>query len=99
MLNLLDTSASVSEPWLHEYWMDFRRRFISLLSFQFKTFEASLGLAMLQMKHMKEATKKRTYIMLALKLILALRENLCKFVNLINLKSKKDFLRIKVRMR
>lgn len=62
MLNLLDTSASVSEPWLHEYWMDFRRRFISLLSFQFKTFEASLGLAMLQMKHMKEATKKRTYI-------------------------------------
>lgn len=33
--------------WLVEYWQDFRRRFISLLAFQFRTFTTSLALGMI----------------------------------------------------
>jgi len=54
MLRLLNDETSRSESWLGQYWEDFRRRFISLLSYDFKKFPASLGLGVLQMKHMNK---------------------------------------------
>nr|XP_047123457.1 RNA cytidine acetyltransferase [Hydra vulgaris] len=48
MLRLLQENTENS--WLDLYWQDFRRRFISLLSFQFREFPASLGISMLQTK-------------------------------------------------
>eukprot|EP00795_Rhopilema_esculentum_P004679 gene4679-20963_t len=41
--------------WLKSYWQDFRRRFIALLSYQFREFTASLGLGVLQNKFTKES--------------------------------------------
>lgn len=48
MLRLLQENTKNS--WLDLYWQDFRHRFISLLSFQFREFPASLGISMLQTK-------------------------------------------------
>jgi len=50
---LLEQSESLRQSWLHQYWTDFQRRFTSLLSYDFKKFPASLGLGVLQQKHMK----------------------------------------------
>ncbi|CAH1257422.1 NAT10 [Branchiostoma lanceolatum] len=36
--------------WLSAFWTDFRRRFLSLLSYQFRTFQPSLSLSILQTK-------------------------------------------------
>jgi len=49
MLRTLNESAD-GEDWLHMYWKDFKRRIVSLLSYQFKSFPASLGLSILQSK-------------------------------------------------
>eukprot|EP01134_Creolimax_fragrantissima_P008107 CFRG8107T1 len=43
-----DLETSVSEGWLDTYTTDFRRRFCSLLSFQFKTFSSSLAMQTLE---------------------------------------------------
>ncbi|XP_057298698.1 RNA cytidine acetyltransferase-like [Hydractinia symbiolongicarpus] len=48
MLRILN--SDVTDGWLKKYWLDFRKRFISLLSYQFKKFSSSLGLSMLQTK-------------------------------------------------
>lgn len=45
--------------WLSAFWKDFRKRFVSLLSYQFKTFSPSMGLAMLQQKQFKNKEKKK----------------------------------------
>lgn len=37
--------SEVTAKWLVEYWLDFRRRFISLLAYQFHTFPTSLALS------------------------------------------------------
>lgn len=37
--------SEVTAKWLVEYWADFRRRFISLLAYQFHTFPTSLALS------------------------------------------------------
>ncbi|KFP04347.1 N-acetyltransferase 10, partial [Calypte anna] len=42
------------EPWLTAFWKDFRRRFLSLLSYQFSTFSPSLALNILQNKNIKQ---------------------------------------------
>lgn len=42
------------ESWLVSYWKDFRHRFISLLSFEFRKFGTSTVLSILQQKHCKE---------------------------------------------
>lgn len=47
---LRSLNSDVTDGWLKEYWLDFRKRFISLLSYQFKKFSSSLGLSMLQTK-------------------------------------------------
>ncbi|XP_031549437.1 RNA cytidine acetyltransferase-like [Actinia tenebrosa] len=58
MLRMLNESeVDSSEDWLRAYWTDFRRRFLSLLSYQFHVFDSSLALSILQHKSMK-ANKK-----------------------------------------
>ena len=39
------------------YFTDFRRRFVSLLSYQFKTFKPSMALSILQEKNLKSKEK------------------------------------------
>jgi len=53
MLNDEDITEK-DDNWLQSYWIDFRRRIMSLLSFQFREFTASLGLGILQNKFTKE---------------------------------------------
>lgn len=48
MLSLLDSSDD--NNWLKDFFFDFRRRFISLLSFQFKSFYPSLALSIISNK-------------------------------------------------
>ncbi|XP_017775661.1 PREDICTED: RNA cytidine acetyltransferase isoform X2 [Nicrophorus vespilloides] len=52
MINVLkhDDEAPASD-WLSAYWVDFRRRFLSLLSYQFSTFTPSLSLGVLNNKN------------------------------------------------
>ncbi|PSN31816.1 RNA cytidine acetyltransferase [Blattella germanica] len=40
--------------WLSEFWTDFRRRFVSLLGFQFRSFTPALALSVLQNKSCKQ---------------------------------------------
>ena len=53
MLKLLnnDTVQALDSSWLKEYWKDFRRRFVSLLSFQFRVFAPALAMSLLQNKN------------------------------------------------
>eukprot|EP00112_Aurelia_sp_Birch-Aquarium-sp1_P011190 Seg2357.3 transcript_id=Seg2357.3/GoldUCD/mRNA.D3Y31 product="RNA cytidine acetyltransferase" protein_id=Seg2357.3/GoldUCD/D3Y31 len=53
-----DGLSSNDSRWLHSYWQDFRRRFISLLSYQFREFKSALGLGVLQNKLTKEVKSK-----------------------------------------
>ncbi|XP_029992858.1 RNA cytidine acetyltransferase [Sphaeramia orbicularis] len=46
--------ASEQGQWLSAFWKDFRRRFLSLLSYQFSNFTPSLALNILQNKKSKE---------------------------------------------
>nr|XP_033784109.1 RNA cytidine acetyltransferase [Geotrypetes seraphini] len=52
MLNEEDDSDL--EPWLTAFWKDFRRRFLSLLSYKFSSFMPSLALNILQNKNVKK---------------------------------------------
>jgi N-acetyltransferase 10 len=54
MLHVLDEQSLDGSPWLKDFWTDFRRRFISLLGFQFKTFTPSFALSVLQNKKWKD---------------------------------------------
>ncbi|XP_056907070.1 RNA cytidine acetyltransferase [Takifugu flavidus] len=55
MLKELNTDeASEQSQWLTAFWKDFRRRFLSLLSYQFSSFHPSLALTILQNKKAKE---------------------------------------------
>lgn len=57
MLKELNTDeASEQSQWLSAFWKDFRRRFLSLLSYQFSGFNPSLALSILQVKKSKEET-------------------------------------------
>lgn len=44
------------EPWLTAFWKDFRRRFLSLLSYQFSSFSPALALNILQNKNVKKSS-------------------------------------------
>ncbi|GCB68139.1 hypothetical protein scyTo_0013787, partial [Scyliorhinus torazame] len=50
---------SPRENWLLAFWKDFRRRFLSLLSYQFNSFPPSVALNILQNKNMKQELKPR----------------------------------------
>ncbi|NXP80995.1 NAT10 acetyltransferase, partial [Ramphastos sulfuratus] len=54
MLKMLNEEDTEQEPWLVAFWKDFRRRFLSLLSYQFSTFSPSLALNILQNKNIKQ---------------------------------------------
>ncbi|KFV65043.1 N-acetyltransferase 10, partial [Dryobates pubescens] len=54
MLKMLSDEDTEQEPWLTAFWKDFRRRFLSLLSYQFSTFSPSLALNILQNKNIKQ---------------------------------------------
>jgi N-acetyltransferase 10 len=55
MLNVLNDDNS--DDWLSAYWVDFRRRFTNLLSFQFSKFSPSLALSVLTNKTKKVEAK------------------------------------------
>eukprot|EP00794_Sanderia_malayensis_P007918 gene7918-8773_t len=57
MLRMLnpDSWDERNSKWLESFWLDFRRRFISLMSYQFGEFAASLGLSILQNNVNKDA--------------------------------------------
>ncbi|XP_040416306.1 RNA cytidine acetyltransferase [Cygnus olor] len=57
MLKMLNEEDSEQEPWLTAFWKDFRRRFLSLLSYQFSTFSPSLALNILQNKNIKQQSQ------------------------------------------
>ncbi|OWF43305.1 N-acetyltransferase 10 [Mizuhopecten yessoensis] len=63
MLKMLNESEEEDEEdkrtdsWLCAFWKDFRRRFVSLMSYQFKNFTPALALSILQQKHFKKAAK------------------------------------------
>ncbi|EMP28162.1 N-acetyltransferase 10 [Chelonia mydas] len=54
MLKMLNEEESEQEHWLAAFWKDFRRRFLSLLSYQFSAFPPSLALNILQNKNIKQ---------------------------------------------
>uniref|UniRef100_A0A3Q1IY47 RNA cytidine acetyltransferase n=1 Tax=Anabas testudineus TaxID=64144 RepID=A0A3Q1IY47_ANATE len=55
MLKELNTDdAPEQSQWRSAFWKDFRRRFLSLLSYQFSSFHPSLALSILQNKKSKE---------------------------------------------
>uniref|UniRef100_A0A7N8YAY9 RNA cytidine acetyltransferase n=1 Tax=Mastacembelus armatus TaxID=205130 RepID=A0A7N8YAY9_9TELE len=55
MLKELNTDdATEQSQWLSAFWKDFRRRFLSLLSYQFSSFPPSLALSILQNKNSAE---------------------------------------------
>uniref|UniRef100_A0A8C2ZCD3 RNA cytidine acetyltransferase n=1 Tax=Cyclopterus lumpus TaxID=8103 RepID=A0A8C2ZCD3_CYCLU len=57
MLKELNTDeAAEQSQWLSAFWKDFRRRFLSLLSYQFSRFHPSMSLSILQNKKSKEET-------------------------------------------
>ncbi|WAR02866.1 NAT10-like protein [Mya arenaria] len=57
MLKALNTGDTDS-TWLPAFWKDFRRRFVSLLSYQFRAFTPAMALNVLQQKQFKEENKK-----------------------------------------
>ncbi|KAJ3595939.1 hypothetical protein NHX12_002348 [Muraenolepis orangiensis] len=54
--DLRTEEASDQAQWLPAFWTDFRRRFISLLSYQFSSFQPSMALNILQNRNGKETT-------------------------------------------
>ncbi|XP_013931419.1 PREDICTED: N-acetyltransferase 10 [Thamnophis sirtalis] len=58
MLKMLnEEEENTGESWLTAFWKDFRRRFLSLLSFQFSTFSPSLALNILQNRNVKQQSQ------------------------------------------
>lgn len=55
--SLQEEEESEQEPWLTAFWKDFRRRFLSLLSYQFSSFSPSVALNMLQNKNVKKESQ------------------------------------------
>ncbi|CAJ1056420.1 RNA cytidine acetyltransferase [Xyrichtys novacula] len=61
MLKELNTDETPEQSqWLSAFWKDFRRRFLSLLSYQFSSFHPSLALSILQNRKSKEETSTLT---------------------------------------
>ncbi|XP_054263495.1 RNA cytidine acetyltransferase [Macrosteles quadrilineatus] len=57
---MLSTLQQSPAQWLAEYWQDFRRRFVSLLAFQFRTFPTSLALSVIVNKAVSVTQKSLT---------------------------------------
>jgi len=50
-----------NDKWLQAYWSDFRRRFLSLLSYSFNTYTASLALSILINKTISLESSSKCY--------------------------------------
>uniref|UniRef100_A0A8C2ZC91 RNA cytidine acetyltransferase n=1 Tax=Cyclopterus lumpus TaxID=8103 RepID=A0A8C2ZC91_CYCLU len=62
MLKELNTDeAAEQSQWLSAFWKDFRRRFLSLLSYQFSRFHPSMSLSILQNKNAELASHFSPY--------------------------------------
>lgn len=61
MLNVLNTEEIKENDWLAAYWIDFRRRFINLLSYQFSKFSPGLALSMLTNRAIKLKQKGKVF--------------------------------------
>ncbi|PVD33452.1 hypothetical protein C0Q70_04708 [Pomacea canaliculata] len=61
MLKILneDAEENSGDSWLLAFWKDFRRRFVSLLSYQFREFRPQLALNILEQKRFKEQSRVR----------------------------------------
>ncbi|XP_070617146.1 RNA cytidine acetyltransferase [Erythrolamprus reginae] len=58
MLKMLNEEGeNTEESWLTAFWKDFRRRFLSLLSYKFSTFSPSLALNILQNRNVKQQSQ------------------------------------------
>jgi len=57
---LTDSEEDTSDNWLQAYMADFRRRFLSLLSYQFRSYSPSLALSILKNKSVKEGERGLT---------------------------------------
>ncbi|XP_076252459.1 RNA cytidine acetyltransferase l(1)G0020 isoform X1 [Rhynchophorus ferrugineus] len=58
MLDVLNTDERpASSTWLNSYWIDFKRRFVSLLAYQFNKFSPTLALGVLTNKAVKTKTQ------------------------------------------
>ncbi|XP_075694115.1 RNA cytidine acetyltransferase [Rhinoderma darwinii] len=55
--SLQEEDESEQEPWLTAFWKDFRRRFLSLLSYQFRSFSPSVALNVLQNKNVRKESQ------------------------------------------
>lgn len=61
MLNVLNIKEIKEDDWLTQYWLDFRKRFISLLAYQFSKFSPGLALGMLANKAIKIKPEGNSY--------------------------------------
>lgn len=57
MLNVLNPNDDEKNEWLSAYLIDFRRRLLSLLSYQFRSFKPALALGLLLNKSMKAKSR------------------------------------------
>ncbi|CAH1973723.1 unnamed protein product [Acanthoscelides obtectus] len=57
MLNVLNIEEIKEDDWLAAYWVDFRRRFINLLAYQFNKFTPALALGVMSNKAIKLTSK------------------------------------------
>ncbi|KAG5892783.1 hypothetical protein JTB14_032659 [Gonioctena quinquepunctata] len=60
MLNVLNVEEVKEDDWLAAYWVDFRRRFVNLLSYQFSKFSPGMALGVLSNKAVKLKAKDLT---------------------------------------
>jgi len=58
MISTLNTSDSKNQDWLSQFWTDFRKRFISLLGYQFRKFSPQLALGVLHNTNIVTHTDK-----------------------------------------
>nr|KAG5689469.1 hypothetical protein BaRGS_021016 [Batillaria attramentaria] len=59
MLKVLSENLeeNLDDSWLLAFWKDFRRRFVSLLSYQFRAFRPQMALSILEQKKLKDRSK------------------------------------------
>ena len=60
------------DRWLQEFWQDFRRRFVSLLGFQFCKLSPALALAVLHNKAAKDIPRGNNHQALSLSIVVIL---------------------------
>lgn len=62
MISSLNTANSKNQNWLSQFWIDFRRRFISLLGYQFRKFSPQLSLGILHNTNITVQIDKSKFI-------------------------------------